>query len=43
LFEHIAHMEKMHVKFWLENLEGTYQLEEQGVDGMMILKWILNK
>jgi len=29
--------------FWLENLKGRDYLEDLGVDGMIILKWILGK
>jgi len=29
--------------FWLENREGRYHAEELGVDGKIILQWILGK
>jgi len=31
----------MYKKFWLENMKGIHQLEELGVDGRIILEWIL--
>jgi hypothetical protein len=30
-------------KIWLESLKKTDQLEEMGIDGRIILKWILQK
>jgi hypothetical protein len=33
----------MHVIFWSENLKGRADLEDLGVDGMIILEWILGK
>jgi hypothetical protein len=33
----------MHAKFWLENLEGRDHSEEFGIDGKIILEWILRK
>jgi hypothetical protein len=30
----------MRTKFWSENMNGRYGLEHQGVDEMIILKWI---
>jgi len=33
----------MHPKFWLENLKRRDHLEELGVDGRIILEWILKK
>jgi hypothetical protein len=33
----------MHIIFWIENLSGRGNLEDLGVDGMIILKWILGK
>jgi hypothetical protein len=38
---HVAHMGKMHTVFWLENLKERDQLEDPGVDGRIILEWIL--
>jgi hypothetical protein len=31
---------KMHTKFWLESLEGRHHMEDLGVNGRIILKWI---
>jgi len=31
----------MHTKIWLQNLKGRDHLEDQGVDGRIILEWIL--
>jgi hypothetical protein len=33
----------IHTKFWSENLKGRYYLEVLGVDGRIILEWILEK
>jgi len=33
----------IHTKFWSENLMGTDHLEDLGVDGIIILEWILEK
>jgi hypothetical protein len=33
----------MHKLFWLENLMGRDHLEDLGVDGKIILEWILRK
>jgi hypothetical protein len=33
----------MHKIFWLENLKGRNHLEDLGVDGRIILGWILGK
>jgi hypothetical protein len=33
----------MRTKFWLENLKGRDHLEDKGVDGKIILEWILGK
>jgi hypothetical protein len=33
----------MHKKFWLRNLKGRVLMEDVGVDGKMILEWILEK
>jgi hypothetical protein len=35
--------EKMHITFWLENLNGRKHLEDLNVDGKIILEWILGK
>jgi hypothetical protein len=34
---------EMHTKFLLENLEGKNHSEDLGVDGKIILEWILGK
>jgi hypothetical protein len=33
----------MHTAFWLGNLNERDQLESLGVDGEIILKWVLGK
>jgi hypothetical protein len=33
----------MHTRFWLEILKGRNHSEELGVDGKIILEWILGK
>jgi hypothetical protein len=33
----------MHAVFWLENLKGRDHLVDLGVDGKVILEWILGK
>jgi hypothetical protein len=35
--------EKMHRKFWLENLKGRDHSEDLDIDGLIILEWILGK
>jgi hypothetical protein len=34
---------KMCTKFWSENLKGGDNLEDPGIDGKIILEWILGK
>jgi len=34
---------EVHTEFWLENLRERDHLENSGVDGRKILKWILRK
>jgi hypothetical protein len=33
----------MHTIFWLENLKGRDCLGDMGIDGKIILEWILGK
>jgi hypothetical protein len=33
----------MHTIFWFENLKGRDHLEDLGMDGKIILEWILGK
>jgi hypothetical protein len=33
----------MHTMFWLENLKARDHLEDLGIDGNIILEWILGK
>jgi hypothetical protein len=33
----------MHTIFWLEDLKGRDHSEDLGVDGMIILEWMLEK
>jgi hypothetical protein len=32
---------KTNIKFWSENLNGRDQVDDLGVDGRLILEWIL--
>jgi hypothetical protein len=43
--EHIARVGENRVAYrsWWGNLRERYHLEDAGVDGMIILKWIFNK
>jgi len=34
---------EVYTRFWLENLKGRDHLEDLGVDGRIILGWILRK
>jgi hypothetical protein len=34
---------EIHTKFWAENLKGGDCFEHLGIDGKIILKWILEK
>jgi hypothetical protein len=34
---------KMHARFWWGNLKERDHLENLGVDGIVILKWVLKK
>jgi hypothetical protein len=42
---HVARRERceMHTIFWWVNLKGRYYLEDLGIDGNIILEWILRK
>jgi len=33
----------VHTKFWLEIFKGREHLEDLGIDGKIILEWILDK
>jgi hypothetical protein len=33
----------MHIKFWLGNLKGRDYMEDLGIDGRIILEWIIGK
>jgi hypothetical protein len=33
----------MHIVFWLENLKGRVHLNDLGLDGRLMLEWILEK
>jgi len=33
----------MHIKFWSESLKGREHSEHLGIDGKIILEWILGK
>jgi len=33
----------MHTVFWVENLKGRDHLEDLGVDGRIILEWLLGR
>jgi hypothetical protein len=34
---------RKHTKFWSENLKGRDNLEDLGIDGRIILEWIIEK
>ena len=42
---HVAYMEKgeVYTVFWWGKPEEKYQLEDSGIDGRMIFRWILRK
>jgi hypothetical protein len=40
---HVARVEEMHTVIWLENLKVRVHSEDLGVDGKIILEWILGK
>jgi hypothetical protein len=33
----------VYTRFWWENLRGRDHLEDQGIDGRIILRWIFRK
>jgi hypothetical protein len=35
--------QKMYIKFQLENLTGKDHLRNPGIDGRIMVKWLLNK
>jgi hypothetical protein len=35
--------EEMHTIFWVKNPKGGDHSEDQGIDGMITLEWILGK
>jgi hypothetical protein len=35
--------DEKYIQFWSENLKGKNHLEDQGVYGKIVLKWILKK
>jgi hypothetical protein len=41
--KHTWRIKKITTKFWSENLTGGYNLGDIGVDGRIILQWILEK
>jgi hypothetical protein len=41
---YVGYMGEMRTtKFWLESLMGTDHLEDVGIDGRIMIKWILEK
>jgi hypothetical protein len=40
---HVARMGEVHTRSWWGDLGETDQLEELGIDGRIILKWIFKK
>jgi len=40
---HIAHLGYLHIGFWWGNLREDDHLEDLGIDGRIILKWIFKK
>jgi len=40
---HVACMGEVYTKCWLRNLKGRDHLKDEGIDGMMVLDWILGK
>jgi hypothetical protein len=41
--KHELERKEMHTTFWSENLKEKDCLEEQGIDGRIILKWVLKE
>lgn len=40
---HSWEIREMHIRFWWKNLKVKHHLEDTGVDGRVILKWIFKK
>jgi hypothetical protein len=40
---HVWDRYEMHKKFWSENLKGKGHSADSGIDGKIILEWILSK
>ena len=40
---HVCGRGEVHTEFWWGNLRGKSHLEDPGVDGTIILRWILKK
>ena len=38
---HVHGRKEMHARFWLENMKDRNKLEVIGVEGRIILKWVL--
>jgi hypothetical protein len=43
IYIYILSREAMHTRFWWGNLRGIDHLEDLGIDGSIILRWILRK
>jgi hypothetical protein len=38
--QHVWGRREVYTRFWVENLRERYHLEDPGVDGRIILRWI---